>query len=279
VADRERARRNMELYLEFGGGLGDIFYRMFHDGGYCALQALTPQDRALIVLITHNPHARELFDQHPRASQLDVRDLGYWLPSDDAVMRRRHGLPQRRSRLPAAGAPEFYPSPVDREWLNRLDGTAYVLFSVSAGLPERDVPADLVERLVELAIAHSLLPVLVGRNYSRFDRREQRVHHRGVLDLIDRLTVPGVAVAVRRSLGVVCCHSAINMLAWLLRKPQLLLYPQSVYERHIAARDQWAFGVDFEECRHARFDSLDLLPTAERFFDDIQPRRMTMLQA
>ena len=24
----------MELYLEFGGGLGDIFYRMFHDGGY-----------------------------------------------------------------------------------------------------------------------------------------------------------------------------------------------------------------------------------------------------
>ena len=34
----------MELYLEFGGGLGDIFYQMFHDGGYDALQTLTPQD-------------------------------------------------------------------------------------------------------------------------------------------------------------------------------------------------------------------------------------------
>src|SRR4029077_16220968 len=59
---------SMQLYLEFGGGLGDIFYQMFHDGGYGALQTLTSKDRALIVLITHNPHARELFDHHPRAS-------------------------------------------------------------------------------------------------------------------------------------------------------------------------------------------------------------------
>jgi hypothetical protein len=272
----------MELYLEFGGGLGDIFYQMFHDAGYGTLQALAPQDRALIVLITHNPYARELFDHHPRASQLDVRDLGYWPPSDDAVMRRRHGLPQGARGFPIAGAPKFYPSRGDRQWLNRLDGTAYVVFSVSAGLPERDIPAELVERLVEVAIAHSLLPVIVGRNYSRFDRGEQHVQHRGVLNLIDRLTVPGVAEAVRRSLGVVCCHSAINMLAWLLRKPQLLLYPQFVYERHIAHRDQWAFGIDFEECRHGCFGSGDLLPTAERFFKDIQPRargKMSILQS
>jgi hypothetical protein len=263
----------MELYLEFGGGLGDIFYQMFHDGGYGALQTLTAHDRALIVLITHNPHARELFVHHPRASQLEVRDLGYWPPSDDVVMRRRHGLPRGAPGLPISRAPEFYPSMADRDWLDRLDGTAYVVFSVTAGLPERDVPGDLVETLIELAIAHSLLPVMVGRNYPRFDRHEQRVRHRGVLDLIDRLTVPGVALAVRRSLGVICCHSAINMLAWLMRRPQLLLYPQSVYERHIAPRDQWAFGIDFEECLHACFDSHDLLSIAEEFFKEIKPRR------
>jgi hypothetical protein len=66
---------------------------------------------------------------------------------------------------------------------------------------------------------------------------------------------------------------AINMLAWVLRKPQLLLYPQSVYEWHIAPRVRWTFGIDFEECRHARFDSRDLLSNAEKFFRDIQPRR------
>jgi hypothetical protein len=34
----------MELYPEYGGGLGDIFDQMCHDGGYDALQTLTPQD-------------------------------------------------------------------------------------------------------------------------------------------------------------------------------------------------------------------------------------------
>lgn len=263
----------MRLYLEFGGGLGDIFYQMFHGGGYRALRTLAPQDRALIALITHNPHARELFDHHPRVRQFDIRDLGYWTPGDDAAMRRRHGLPAQATRFPAgSGAPEFYPSTDDREWLDRLEGTASVIFSVSAGLPDRNVPAPLVEALIELALRHALQPVLVGRDYQRFDRREQRVGHPRALDLINRLTVPGVAVAVRRSAGVVCCHSAINILAWLLRIPQLLLYPQSVYEQHIARRDQWAFGIDFEECRHARFDSPDLLSTAEGFFRDIQPR-------
>ena len=69
-----------------------------------------------------------------------------------------------------------YPSPGDREWLDRLDGADYVVFSVSAELPDRDVPAHLVE----LAVAHLLLPVLVGRHYPRLGRREQRVRHRGV---------------------------------------------------------------------------------------------------
>jgi ADP-heptose:LPS heptosyltransferase len=257
----------MNLYLEFSGGLGDIFYQMFHGGGYNALEKLTSEHHAVVALITHNPHARELFDYHPRASQIEVRDLGYWLPENDAAMRRRHGLPLGTHEFPAAGAPDFYSSPGDREWLDGLNAAPYVVFSVSAGLPERDVPTNLVEHLVDLAVAHSLLPVLVGRNYPRLDRREQRLRDGRVLDLIDRLTVPGVAAAVRRSLGVVCCHSAINMLAWLLRKPQLLLYPQSVYNRHIAARDRWAFGIDFEECRHARFDSDDLLPTAQSFFE------------
>jgi hypothetical protein len=35
--------------LEFGGGLEDIFHQMLHDGGYDALQTLTPQDSVLIV--------------------------------------------------------------------------------------------------------------------------------------------------------------------------------------------------------------------------------------
>jgi len=85
-----------------------------------------------------------------------------------------------------------------------------------------DVPAHLVE----LAVAHLLLPVLVGRHYPRFGRREQRVRHRGVPVCSPYPARRGGAPV----LGFVCCHTAINMLAWLL-------YPQSVYDRHISRRD------------------------------------------
>jgi hypothetical protein len=49
---------------------------------------------------------------------------------------------------------------------------------------------------------------------------------------------------------------------------------------HLAPR-LLASGINFEERWHVRFDSRDLLPTAERFFRDIQPRgraEMSMLQ-
>jgi hypothetical protein len=82
-------------------------------------------------------------------------------------MRRRHGLPRRPTGFSAAER-RRYPSPGDREWLDRLDGADYVVFSVSAELRDRDVPAHLVE----LAVAYLLLPVLVGRHYPRFGRLE-----------------------------------------------------------------------------------------------------------
>jgi len=87
--------------------------------------------------------------------------------------------------------------------------------------------------------------------------------------LIDRLSVPGVAHLLARAAALVCCHSALNILGWLLRKPQLLLYPETVRARHIAARDQWAFGVDFPECRHATFDDPGIGAIADELFGDI----------
>ena len=57
-----------------------------------------------------------------------------------AVMRRRQGLPDAQPDSRRAER-RSYPSPGDREWLDRLDGADYVVFSVSAELPDRDVPA------------------------------------------------------------------------------------------------------------------------------------------
>jgi SAM-dependent methyltransferase len=265
----------VDYYLEYGGGLGDIFYQLFQDGSYQSLEELRPEDRVSVALITHNPHVRELFEFHPKASQIDLRDCGYWTPEQDAEMRRRLDLPDGATTPPPASSPgalTFYPSPSDLAELRQLETRHFVVFSVSAGLSERNVPGELVEELAARVRAQGLLPVFVGRSYERFDRREYEPGAGVALNLIDRLSVPGVARAVGAAAGVVCCHSSVNILAWLLRKPQLLLYPASAYSRHIAPRDQWAFGVDFPECRHAQFDDAEMPRLAGEFLSLIDAR-------
>jgi hypothetical protein len=260
----------MEYDIEFGGGLGDIFYQMCVEGGYRLLDRLGPQDRARVILISHNPFASELFRWHPHAPQIEVRDLGYWLPQDDARMRLEHGLPYRRSSYPVAATPVvFHPSPEDLAVLGELGSERCVVFAASAGLPDRDLPVEIVERLAALSGAAGLLPVFTGRNYERHGRREYRPPQGVGCDLVDRLSVPGVARLLEQAVGLVSCHSALNLLGWLMRKPQLLLYPPSVEERHIARRDQWAFGIDFPECRHATIGDPRIEALADSFFADL----------
>ncbi len=264
----------MNYYLEYGGGLGDVFYQMYQDGSYSVLDELGSDDRITVVLITHNPYVRELFDYHPKAKQIEVKDLGYWLPEQDLEMRKHHGLPLLKPPLPVSSKHvEFYPAPSDFPIIEQFCGKPYIVFSVSAGLPDRDVPMDLTKNLVREVRVRSLLPVFVGRNFNRFGRSEYRPEGDDLIDLIDKLTVPGVASVVQGAAGVVCCHSAISILSWLLRKPQLLLYPQSAYQQHIIHRDQWAFGIDFPECWHARFDNPDIKVVAKEFFDKISEQR------
>jgi Glycosyltransferase family 9 (heptosyltransferase) len=263
----------MDHYLEFSGGLGDVFYQVYSEGAYRLLDRLNPDDRATVALICHNPYAWELFAWHPNASQIDVRDLGYWSPDEDPVRRALHRLPRRPHRLPPGhDQVRFYPRPADQPILSTGISDPYVVFAVSAGMPERSLPDAQVSALAAGVRKRGLLPVFVGRTYERQERTEYRPALSEGLDLIDRLSVPGVALVVQRAAGLVCCHSAVNILAWLMRRPQLLLYPMSVWERHIRRRDQWAFGIDFPECRHAYWEAARAEKKSEEFFAILEGR-------
>jgi len=107
--------------------------------------------------------------------------------------------------------------------------------------------------LVELAVAHLLLPIPVGRHYPR----EQRVRHRGVPRVCS--PYPGrrgdAPVARLRLLSHRDQHAELAALSAIGLRPA-----------HLAPR-LLASGINFEECWHARFDSRDLLPTAEGSFE------------
>jgi hypothetical protein len=259
----------VDYYVEFGGGLGDVFQQIYERGHYNALLRLGRDDGCHVALICHNPHVTELFDQHPSADRLTVKLYGYWLGAEDAAQRARHGLPAAGTAAAppsVLGPVTFYPAPDDFRTLRQLDqGKPYVVFSATAGLSERDLPPGVVRQAHAAVVAAGLLPVYVGRDYQRFGRREQPAVAGGV-DLINRLGVAGVARLVQGAAGVVCCHSSVNMLAWYERRPQLLLYPPSSKARHFDRRDQWAYGADFPECVHGTFEQFGLDMTG-RFLD------------
>jgi Methyltransferase domain len=248
-------------YVEYGGGLGDVFHQMYTRGCYNGLSELSPADRVQVALICANPHAAEIFAHHPKASQLEVRSLGWWPWERDGAKREEHGLPPSGTgTVPRAPGPvEFYLHPSDEEVLRSVPlehlSELYIVFAAGAGQAERNIPERMLHTLLDEAKGRGYVPVLVGRTYDRHGRYEPLKGARvpGVIDLTDRLSVPGVARLVQRSAGAVCSHSAVNILAGLERRPQLLLYPESVRDTHIRARDQWAFSVDLPETVHGCF--------------------------
>lgn len=251
----------MNYYFEFAGGLGDIFFRMFAEGEYRGLVRLQPSDRARISLITVNPFAHELFEWHPKRSQLSVSQFPHWVPDEDEAKRVFYSLPTKEeiTCVPASDDPvKFYPAPSDATLIARLEDAPYFVLAASAGGEWRVIPDSIVRLICEEAQRSEVRLVGIGRNY--LEQRGGLRHEPPIpisdstLDLIDQLTVPGSAKLVEGSLGVICSHSSICLLSWLLNKPTLLLYPEEVYRRAVLGpRDGYMFGLERPTTKHTLF--------------------------
>lgn len=286
--------RRHDYYLEFGGGLGDVFSQIFHRGAYTFLENLPDRVRVKVALFCHNPAAAELFlhnhhiSRRIESGQIEFINVGYLHTAEEqAAGRAKFGLPpageQDNGIIPESKEPIFKMTEGDLERFfnvqpscTRLAGSdcrvqlqtsnlkpqTFIVFSVSAGLSERTFSATLFTETVWRVVDAGYPAVIVGRNYDRHGRTELRetdlsfdlCKSEKVIDLVDQLSVPGTAALVQASAGLVTCHSALNLLAWHLRKPQLLLYPPFVFERHFKNKDQWAFGADFPETVHGLFE-------------------------
>lgn len=246
-------------YFEFGGGLGDVIHQMYDRGYY---NHLLTQHAADVALISHNPFVHEILAWHPNLDKLRVRSLGYWDMKDDAMNRKKYGIPGGREWMPdhAAKNVTVFPSPDDEENLEgfrgRIKERPYIVVAASAGEPDRTIPLAILREAIRPLREMGMAIVITGRTYERNGRRED---YAGCLEdqcLIDILSVPGTLRLLEGAAGLVTCHSALNIAGWHLRIPQLLLYPASVHHRHIAKRDQWAFGIGFEECFHECWENL-----------------------
>jgi len=242
--------------MEFGGGLGDVFLQIYRNGRYNILRDLHEEERAHIRIISHNPYCRELFDSHPKHHLFTIETFDYWGIDDDKFFRNKHNIGHfDRIHIKKDTNFEFYPSPKDKEVLNNIDGK-FIVMSAIAGVENKSFPIEITESILDVCRDINIQVVGVGKNYVRNGKgQEINLEDYGFPSLVDKLTVSGVCELIRKSSGVICCHSAVNILAWKMRKPQLLLYPQYIYDEFISKKNEWAEGVDYPETIHGLFNS------------------------
>lgn len=237
------------MYFEYGGGLGDVLMRCYRHYSYRKLASLT--DRARVVLCCHNPHVQEFFDLHPNRHLMDLEVLPYWTPADDGANRAKYGLPPL-TNIPGpcdTSGMDYYVSDQDWDALSEIGIRPYVAIFPSAGLPNRNVPAEWVVCWVEMCLRSGFTPVLLGRSYDRHGRLEAFAGHQqdGLVNLINRLSAPASFLALRGAVGVCSAHSSSAAVAWEEKKPLLLAYPEETRVFHFLREDQWSFGMNRDD--------------------------------
>lgn len=252
----------MEYYLEFGGGLGDIFYQMFHNNKYAILNTLDENNSALVITVTHNPFIFELFYNHPKFKYFRYMPYPYWDVHVNIEHRKKYGLPLQVPVYEKCKADmQIFPYPSDLEGINTVDENT-IGISLSAGMIERNIPNILADTMIaEILNNTNKKIVLFGRTFSRNDRKEIQIdltkYGDRVVSLIDKLTIPGTMSALYKCEKLITCHSSLCILNWIYNKPTFLLYPKETYDRHVIHKDQWVFGLNLNKTEHALFENFD----------------------
>ena len=220
--------------MELVGGLGDcgppdVLQR--RGVVRAAGETLAANSTAVVSLMCHNPYLAEVFQWHPKADRIHVLDFGFTTPFhpwENAEWRIEHGLPEG-SPVPALcplKSLRFYPSPEDEAVLSELEAKPYIILAATAGPAGQDDPTgnsrDPGGRSYRVRVQRGR-----GRPESVFPSASGPVTSRrppGSSNLVDRLSVPGVAQAVKRAAGVMSADSAVLHMAWQEHRPVFLLY-------------------------------------------------------
>jgi ADP-heptose:LPS heptosyltransferase len=221
--------------LCFDGGLGDVFRRAFEGGWYSALDFLNPEDTVDIHIVSHNPFAHEFFEFHPKRNQFNIKTYPFKIVQKHEQIKEWNNIPQD-SLLPKSSSQiNIYPSAVDiitvRETIKELGYSPYIVISANAGSNGRNIPVNILKEICRTAHSQGVRVVGVGRSYVRVGMNSDNNENvygfdNNVVDLVDKLTVQGVAYLISRSKALVACHSSVCLMNWyMLRKPNLILFP------------------------------------------------------
>lgn len=230
-----------------------MFHQVHTTDRYVCLESMEPGEKAVVFFNCHNPHVSELLSWHPRRADIEIRDLRVLHPTRPRA-RKAVGMPVvPETPGPRDGPVVYYPSPADLEILGAFPARPYVVFGPSASAASRNVPVRVAREAAQVASELEFTVVLSGRNYQRrfYNRGEAHAEVRlpdlGIVDTIDRLSVPGVGRLMENAAAVFCAHSAHAMLAWSMGKPTYCLVDPSGWAKHFSPCGPYAFGAMYRE--------------------------------
>ncbi len=251
------------IEVEVRGGLGDAFITFHETTAYDRLCALAPGEEATVCVISHNPFVDEIFKWHPKASQIKIVNSKYFFHEyDDSAKRLDAGVFAKtpephpaRERAPIT----FYPSPEDLKEIERLPKEPFLVVAPTASgmeIENRNIPTDLLHRITKSVVSRRIPVVIVGRTYHGPHApkpHNARPSGPNIFDMTDKLSVPGTAEVVKRSRGVLSCHSSMLLLSWYERKPNFIMYPPKYKWHDFDNPSPFGFGKDYPETTRMLF--------------------------
>lgn len=253
---------SFERYYEYMGGLGDVILRLGSSPWYASLDRLAPNERAAVVLMCHNPNVAQLFEWHPKISQIEVYDFGFGghaaHPWEDPVWRAAHQMPAKDPCPPPHDGSQinFYPAPSEVPVIAGFASDSFIVVCPTAGSVERTFPVHVADEIVDIAISSGFPVVEIGASYYLSRQHGPLRPRAGLCSLVDKLSVPGTIELIRKARGLVTAHSFTCLAAWQLRKPVFLLYPKwtrDVFDKHGVIG--YFFGANDPGTVHAEFSA------------------------
>ena len=217
-------------YFELiSGGLGDVILHIAHTPIF---QKMDAGEEVVVTIMTCNSRAWEVIGFHPYAGRSAVLMIPYWeyRGTSDENVRKKYGLPEN-PKFRYGHTYGFFPHP-PKEDLDRIEGlrglTAAFSVTASGGPSDiRSIPKGIVESMLDVVRQNGLTPVFLGSVYKFLDdgKRHPGFHIEGeapedVPSMIGKLTVPGSAEVVRRSVVSIACDSAMSCVARVMKHPQ-----------------------------------------------------------
>ncbi|MDF1813469.1 MAG: hypothetical protein P1V20_14825 [Verrucomicrobiales bacterium] len=232
-------------YIDFTGGLGDIFLKIYRTNSYRYLE--TTSEITGVLFASGNPHAVELLRYHPNRNRILLYDLTHIREHFLGEGFRGEALLQQLytfAEIPTGEKPSSVHSPPPENWLPLLDppdfidDSGHLIFQPFAGSSDRSLPANQIKELLAFFGTLSRSVYIVSRDFLRI-RSGKVVHSLESLPDVplpdnvlcpENLSVPATLDLLRSASGFIGTHSSIVLAAAYENIPSLIWYPERLNE-------------------------------------------------